>query len=66
MLDRIEAEEESLRELVKARKERIAGLRDRARELRDLLAGRKGTQGVILATLDAARRAADDGEEGEP
>lgn len=56
VLDRIESEEAALRDLVTSRKERIAGLRERASELRDVLAGRKGSQGVILATIEAAAR----------
>jgi len=51
VLDRIDLEEERLRELVKNRKERIAGLRERARELRDVIIGRTGAQ---LSIPDAA------------
>jgi hypothetical protein len=59
VLDRIESEEAALRELVKARRERIAGQRERARELRDLIAGRTGAQSVILETLEEAGEVAD-------
>lgn len=54
VLDRIDQEEEDMRSEVKERKDRIAALRSRARELRDLLTGRKGAQGVIGATLAEA------------
>jgi hypothetical protein len=53
VLDRIDAAEEQLRETVKERKGEIAKLKKRARGLRDLMAGRAGTQ-LDLAADDAA------------
>lgn len=59
VLDRIDAEEERLKEHNRRAKERIAGLRDRARNLRDVIAGRSGVQLPMAVTvLDEARRVA--------
>lgn len=54
VLDLVDAAEEELRTVIKERKDRIAALRSTARELRDTITGKRGSQGVIAATLDAA------------
>jgi hypothetical protein len=62
VLDRIDAAEEQLRETVKERKGEIAKLKKRARGLRDLMAGRAGTQldladdAAAAVALAAARK----------
>ncbi len=58
VLDAIDQAEEELREEVKERKDRIAALRSQARELRDNITGRRGTQTVLAATLDEAAEVA--------
>jgi hypothetical protein len=56
VLDRIDVEEERAREASKRARERIGGLKDKARELRDVLAGRRGVQlPMPAAVLDEAR-----------
>lgn len=53
VLDRIEAMEEALKEEVKERRGEIAKLKKRARNLRDLIAGRAGAQ-LDIETAAAA------------
>jgi hypothetical protein len=56
LLDRIDEAEEAIRKATKEAKERVGGLRDKARELRDLLAGKKGAQlPLAAAVLEEAR-----------
>lgn len=51
VLDRIDQEEEKAREASKRAKERVGGLKDKARELRDVLAGRRGVQLPMAAAV---------------
>jgi hypothetical protein len=56
LLQRIDDAEEAIRKATKEAKERIGGLRDKARELRDLLAEKKGSQLPLAArVLEEAR-----------
>ncbi len=50
VLDRIDGERERLADIVKDRKGRIAALEKRARQLRDLIAGRDFEQETIPGT----------------
>jgi DNA repair exonuclease SbcCD ATPase subunit len=68
LLDRIDEAEEAIRQATKEAKERIGGLRSRARELRDLLAEKKGSQLPLAARVleearegDKRRKGAGDG-----
>lgn len=59
LLDRIDDAEEAIKKATKEAKERIGGLRDRARELRDVLAEKKGAQlPLAAAALEEAREVA--------
>lgn len=62
LLDRIDAAEEELRETTKEKRGEIAKMKKRAKELRDLVSGRRGVQmemGAAVAVLDEARRVRD-------
>lgn len=56
VLDEIDAKEEALRDEVKERRGEVAKLRKRAKELRDVVSGKRGAQldltaaGEVLAT----------------
>lgn len=65
-LDRIDAEEEKARDASKRAKERIGGLKDKARELRDVLAGRRGVQLPIAAAVLAEAGKVRDRKDGAP
>lgn len=61
VLDEIDAKEEALREEVKERRGEVAKLRKRAKELRDVVSGKRGAQldlgaaGEVLAEARARR-----------
>ena len=66
VLDQLDQAEAELREVVKERKEGLAALRSRARELRDHITGRRGSQTLLEAALGEARGVADRKKRGAP